>query len=339
MSIHMPIRTLRPLYRQYVLHRPAAQPFSSTVPAQARMQARKRQTDPAGAEGIADNLKEQAPSVSIAENGANERFIPDDLGILQGSFIRASWRKLPSVFSRARWQYEWKYLKSYFTMYLSLFRYRKLRDSRPRPIVDYYPWSYGHLKNSARTKYEHVYKAFANGDEAKLQKLCNGGLAKQFKQRIAQRPNGSTMDWTVRFKHSRTIDNRCAEMPFPGWDETGVRQVTVLLDTEQTLTVRGTTTLKAKKRVAGPAPSWMWTPAGFAPEAPKDEDDALYQPIDSVTTKRVREYIVLQKRMMRGVEDKDWKVLGFAEETTPESIAADEEHEKRLLDQQFKPTA
>lgn len=40
--------------------------------------------------------------------------LPNDLGVLPGTFVRPLWRDLPSIFQspRDRWQMEWTWLKS-----------------------------------------------------------------------------------------------------------------------------------------------------------------------------------------------------------------------------------
>lgn len=54
---------------------------------------------------------------------------------------------------------------------------------------------------------------------------------------------------------------------------------------------------------------------------------------DSGTPTTVVEYLVLQKRVIRGREG-EWKVWGFAEETTPALLESDEAYWRRTLDTQ-----
>lgn len=51
-------------------------------------------------------------------------------------------------------------------------------------------------------------------------------------------------------------------------------------------------------------------------------------------TQRVVDYLVLQIRVVRGVEDKEWKIWGFTEESTPELIVEDEAYFSKALDAQ-----
>jgi protein MBA1 len=63
----------------------------------------------------------------------------------------------------------------------------------------------------------------------------------------------------------------------------------------------------------------------------KVESKASFE--DNGVPKTVVEYLVLQKRVIRGKEE-DWKVWGFAEESTPERIEKDEEYWRKTLDLQ-----
>lgn len=53
--------------------------------------------------------------------------------------------------------------------------------------------------------------------------------------------------------------------------------------------------------------------------------------VDNGKQKTVVEYLVLQKRVIRGREE-EWKVWGFAEESTPQKIEEDEEYWRKTLD-------
>jgi protein MBA1 len=64
-------------------------------------------------------------------------------------------------------------------------------------------------------------------------------------------------------------------------------------------------------------------------EAVKSRDRFL----DNGVPKTVVEYLVLQKRVIRGSEE-DWKVWGFAEESTPRVLERDERYWARMLDVQ-----
>lgn len=54
------------------------------------------------------------PSMKARSKEALSGQLPNDLGVLPGTFVRPLWRDLPSVFQspRDRWQMEWTWLKS-----------------------------------------------------------------------------------------------------------------------------------------------------------------------------------------------------------------------------------
>lgn len=55
--------------------------------------------------------------------------------------------------------------------------------------------------------------------------------------------------------------------------------------------------------------------------------------VDNGKERDVVEYLVLQKRLIRGREE-EWKVQGFAVEHTPERLEEDEEYWRKTLDAQ-----
>jgi len=55
--------------------------------------------------------------------------------------------------------------------------------------------------------------------------------------------------------------------------------------------------------------------------------------VDNGVKKTVVEYLVLQKRVIRGQEE-DWKIWGFAQESTPAIMDKDEKYWREVLDYQ-----
>jgi hypothetical protein len=78
-----------------------------------------------------------------------------------------------------------------------------------------------------------------------------------------------------------------------------------------------------------------WKPDAGKPLVEADasgvEQNVVEAPLSTETEKDVTEYLVLQKRVLQGVEDKEWKVQGFASETTLESIASDEKYMREMI--------
>jgi protein MBA1 len=59
------------------------------------------------------------PSFNTRTQGMKLSDLPNDIGILPGTFVRPLWRDMPSIFKapRDRWHMEWTWLKSLATNY------------------------------------------------------------------------------------------------------------------------------------------------------------------------------------------------------------------------------
>ena len=128
------------------------------------------------------------------------------------------------------------------------------------------------------------------GDSNKLSKICTEGLLSSFRSRIASRPRNQRLRWTLH-KHNyrpRIVLNRASRLEVKN---SAVRQVVIRLATRQSLA-------KLKANSNGQFDTII---AGTGEE------------------KDVREYLVLQKRMLRGVEG-HWVIWGTADETDVNDI-------------------
>ena len=130
------------------------------------------------------------------------------------------------------------------------------------------------------------------------------------------------MSWHLhKFKSARIVSHRCAPL---GADQpdTSYRQCIVRLESEQTLTTKPIA-LRAENRVYAPA----WSPSS----APKKQVVAVHEAAEQKQTQTVVEYLVMQTRVMGG-KTEDWKIWGFAGETTPAKMEEDEAYWKKMLD-------
>ena len=128
------------------------------------------------------------------------------------------------------------------------------------------------------------------GDSHKLSRICAEGLLSSFRSRIASRPRNQRLRWTLH-KHNhraRIVVNRALRLQV---NNSAVRQVVIRLDTRQSLA----------KVKAGSNGQFDTIVAGTGEE------------------KDVREYLVLQKRMLRDVEGK-WVIWGTADETDVKDV-------------------
>lgn len=62
------------------------------------------------------------PSMKARSREALNGQLPNDIGLLPGTFVRPLWRDLPSVFQnpRDRWQIEWAWMRSSFQNFMRL---------------------------------------------------------------------------------------------------------------------------------------------------------------------------------------------------------------------------
>ena len=131
-------------------------------------------------------------------------------------------------------------------------------------------------------------------------------------------------------------------MPIPGEPEsrvtpTAMRQIVVKLTTKQRLTViREDPEVKQKQSQSGKQKSALqWQPRKTAAERrneksrPELENTDIAK--DQAIERTVTEYVVLHQRMLRGVIE-EWKIWGFTEPSTMESIAKSEQFERDMGD-------
>ncbi|KAF2205104.1 hypothetical protein GQ43DRAFT_363185 [Delitschia confertaspora ATCC 74209] len=164
-----------------------------------------------------------------------------------------------------------------------------LTKKRPRPKLARRP-----VVKAAKQLHESIFTEFSNRDDRTLKSLCTSGLLTTFRKQLASLPKDEMMSWRL-LKHlsrPRIVSNRATPLPLPGDSEAALRQVVVRLHTRQ-LVEKWETQKKAQ--------------------------------VNSVE-KDVVEYVVLQRIMRRGKEE-DWKVWGFANETTYQEL---KEEQKRI---------
>lgn len=286
-----------------------------------------------------------SPQTLQAEQIEKEsRALNDDLGLLPGTFIRGN---PPSLFPsggtsllealKMRGTYEWRWIKSrtmdrigriYYWARLTNWPWKKKPRFRRREA-----------QNAAMDNYERMYKAFAINDLKELNKVCISGIVFDLQKRISTRPKNTTLKWEIikRDRSPRIVSNRATQIPLPGESNnrttpTAVRQIVVLMKTKQRLTINRTDIkLAAGKthKAASRTQSLGWQPLA----AKQDQEAALLKEeaeLEALQTapveKTVAEYVVLQQRMLRGVEE-GWKIWGFVKPSTLESIAKGDQFE------------
>lgn len=88
MSIHLPIRSLRPLHRQCLTFPTPKRAFSTTPTLERGLSsARKTYADPIGGKAQIRQQKLKAPSAQQEEQYRNERNLPEDVGLIPGTSV------------------------------------------------------------------------------------------------------------------------------------------------------------------------------------------------------------------------------------------------------------
>ncbi|KAF2488910.1 hypothetical protein BU16DRAFT_496653 [Lophium mytilinum] len=311
----------------------------------------------------------QSPTLMLKEQhkgAAGLRGLPTDMGLLPGTIIKPTGKNLPSIFRkpRVRLDIEWQNLKRGTMDRASLIHWKfflKAWKDRPRPKLERRK-----LVPLAKDYHKQIYSAFAAHDAPTITRLCCSGLTSDFRTRMSHRAPGTHLTWTLSSYTSspKIVSNRAT--PLPNQEHTGVRQVVVRLRSKQILTTW--TDEQARRAVASRiealrAAGREVSPALLAVES-ENEKMAVsaahggYNPIslhrinkalsedtealaatdvEKVETE-VTEYMVLQRRMLEGVEE-GWMVWGFAEESTPEVRARDEKQLKEMEEYQKSQAA
>ncbi|KAL4952111.1 hypothetical protein BDW69DRAFT_168455 [Aspergillus filifer] len=268
--------------------------YSATASSQCRQFSLATQRNGAqrGVPQAASIRQPAQPSMKTRREGVSRAELPQDLGLLPGTFVRPLWRDLPSIFHhpRERMHLEWLWVKTAFQNFMGVVVYSKT-EGRSLPL------RLKERRQVARDLHKKMYTAFAEGNVSVLRKICCTGLANNLSNRIAARPRSQTITWNLDkyirgpstyFTGIRILADRATKLP--EIRDSGVRQVVVRITTRQS-------TSKSQRH------------------ATKDQNP--------VETKQsgITEYIVLQKLRYLG-EDEPWRIWGYAKATTMDDLSS-----------------
>ncbi|EOA81450.1 uncharacterized protein SETTUDRAFT_181662 [Exserohilum turcica Et28A] len=324
---------------------PATRAFSSTPP---RPKRTSLGNDPSQARAAAEGQVGPSPNVNFAKAQASSDAMIEDIGLLQNTIVRAPISKLKGLGMVDGLRYHWDLLKHKGTGLYGRYYYRaciqKTGWTRFLPVDLFNNSEYTSL---AKKYYELIFSNFAKGNIAPIKQICLPPLAKKLESRIAAR-GPLQLDWHLHggFKSSRVVSHRAAPL---GEDQpdTAFRQVVVRLVSEQSLRT-SRLPAKHKHRALRRLP---WIPDAARHHAEKlrlrhvkreaeagaaAADDAaakLHAEDEKPVLHTVVDYLVLQKRVVRGKEE-DWRVWGFTEESTPDVRERDQEYWRLMLDAQ-----
>lgn len=133
------------------------------------------------------------------------------------------------------------------------------------------------------------------GNLTVLQNTCTEGLYVSLRSRIAARPRNERVRWEkiAETRRPRVVCNRATVLPIPGMKECGMRQAVVRLQSKQ----------KLARIILGA----------------KGKEEAVVKGTGEI--KDVKEYLVIQRRMLQGNEG-PWVVWGTTGESDITDIAA-----------------
>ncbi|KAL4805479.1 hypothetical protein BDV18DRAFT_161131 [Aspergillus unguis] len=278
------------------------QPFPAITSSHCRQFSLSSQRNAARA-GIPQNVSMRQPaqpSMKARGQTLSRAELPQDIGLLPGTFIKPTMRDLPSIFQqpKERLHFEWLWVKSWFQNFLGLVVYSKTEGKG-------LPLRLKERRQVARAYYERMYTAFAAGDQNTIRKICCTGLANNLISRITTRRRGEQVHWSLDkyirspstwFTGIRVVADRAVQIP--ELPDSGVRQVVLRITSRQSArTVQLETTKQGK-----------------ALDAPR-EDPA------PAKSQNCTEYIVLQKLRWMGQEE-GWRVWGNATPTTVEDLSS-----------------
>jgi len=186
---------------------------------------------------------------------------------------------------------QWLWFKSKYHSVITQFLYKFwIKKGKPRPSLDWRK-----IGPLAETMYEEMYTAFARGDVQSLKGVCLEGIQASLRSKIDYRPFGERMNWTLHryIGRPRIVSTRIGRLPL---DESAIYQAVVRIRSMQSL----------EKIIKDPG---------------EKSNVAIDQP--KAVPKKVTEYVVLQKRLIRGKEDQ-WKIWGMTEETKPEDVLGED---------------
>lgn len=303
MSTKLPLRLYRPLHRQCPVQASPVRYFSSTQT--LARGSRSRRVDPVVAATAARQQVGRASNARQEEQLSDERNVPEDIGLIPGTFVHVPLFPLTQLSITQRFWYELKWMRSRAAAWFQLWRFRR-SFQRTKPPV-YWMSNRAQLKHKAVEKYMHFYDSFAKADSMSISNICVSNVADKFKERIDARPPSVQMRWeTIRKPTCTIVSNVASPLSLPGYEETGVHQIIFRIRSEQRLKI------SRPQDVHGDSGSDL-NPRG-----------------------KVEEYMVMQRMYVRG-SPKNWKIWGFIDPSTPASIERSEEYARKVNAYQAGP--
>jgi protein MBA1 len=184
-----------------------------------------------------------------------------------------------------------------------------------------------------------------------VSRFCLPPLLQNFQTRIAAR-GPISMDWKLIGKPSTKVVSHRASAFGDDQPNTAYRQAVIRIASTQKLSVayvKGAEGWTPNASKSSSPKGLKWVPVDVRQQLQKEKKSGKVEEdvevkmngkpkkadfVDNGKPKKVVEYLVLQRRVINGTEDKEWKVWGFAQESTPERIAEDAEYWSKTLNAQ-----
>ncbi|RMZ72904.1 mitochondrial inner membrane mba1 [Pyrenophora seminiperda CCB06] len=287
-----------------------------------------------------------APSVGFSEAQSDVDGLQEDIGILQHTVVRAPFSELRKNGLWAIPSYFWKLIKSKGTGFYSRYLYRNCIQKRG--WSKYLPidaFEHAQLKYITGQHYEQLYINFAAGTVDKLKDTCLASFIKQLKSRVAARGN-LRMKWQLHSNISMRIVSHRATPLGEGHPDTAYRQLVVRCKSVQSMTKshHGSYAISSSAVPRLPHKDLVWMPDAARESMRRERKEKAESGevhmrkgkdslLDNEKKQTVVEYLVLQKRVIRG-EEENWKVWGFTQESMPANIKEDEKYWRNMLNYQ-----
>lgn len=314
-------------YHQHRTHL-ARRPFSTTFVRHGGKSSPQR----------APNMRTKAqPAMSVALKKQQAEALQSGemlqmLGILEGTFIMPTGRRLPDFYKdpKARFELERRRIMSMVTDFVGN-QWTAYFALKPRLKLE--PRS----KVVALTKkwYTKMYTAFAAGDLTPMQDRIAKGFQKSLRLRIGVRKPNTRLHWRLEkyLEEPRVVSYRVQAYPLEkgeGKDKVkGIVQAVVRMRTVQTL--QESTVSRKVDRKSGQTTE-IFTPIDTKGK-PLTQDQVAER--RQTHAKETLEYVVLQKYIMDS-KPGEWMIWGTAEESTPERLKEMDERSRRMLKLQLE---
>ncbi|KAK5133452.1 hypothetical protein LTR08_007694 [Meristemomyces frigidus] len=262
--------------------------------------------------------RQSAPSMALQveeqrRKALREGLIPDDMGLLPGTFIMPRGKNRPSWLRdfKGRWRMEkarwWQRAQEVFSAFM--YRYVMVR---PSPRL--------HLRSItgiAKDLHRDMYTNFASGNLAPIESRLCEGIFGSLKRRISQRPLNTGLKWTLH-KHlskPRLASYRPGIQPGQkGGSRTEVNGVV-----QAVVRIHSLQSLQHTKRVSLKGANGKTLVREIVVDAHGRELQPVAEGAVPKDAKEAVEYFVIQQNVRKSKAG-PWKIWGTAEEMTLEQI-------------------